>query len=267
MSDIWPHPARLTSACGGGGGALASRLLVPGSVLATPSPAASSTPQRPSSLPPPSRMSMPVTPPGKAPKIPLRSVLRNYSPPPAPPSKPIVIPSAPPRVVVASESTAQARNGNDRGDDEGSDSGSVEVPEEPAAPAPAAVLTPPASLSTLAVPGQDESDVSTSMISANGSPTQRKSVRVSLQLTFSPTPPAPDEDEDETWERSGWPSPLRGSSGTRGGRAVNGRNHHDNGSDDVSTGRRVGVGGTDEIGICGRTRATRTRSMQKRGSC
>ncbi|KAI9511810.1 hypothetical protein F5148DRAFT_974552 [Russula earlei] len=267
----------------GGRGIAFESVLAPGSVLATPSRAASSTPQRPSSLPPPARMSMPVTPPGKAPKIPLRSALRNYSPPPAPPPKPIVIPSAPPRVVVASESTAQARNGKDRGDDEGSDSGSVasfrtvrEMPEEElAAPAPAAVPAPPPSSSTLAVPGQDESDVSTSTISANGGPTRRKSVRVSLQPTFSPTPPALDEDEDETWERGGRPAPLRSSSGTRGGRAVNGRKRHDDGSDDVVDGeaswrgrngrdRDLWADSSDEDEEYAKARKLLTRASKKR---
>ncbi|KAI9507765.1 hypothetical protein F5148DRAFT_1149550 [Russula earlei] len=205
MSDSWPDPAHPKLACGGGR----------------------------------ARMSMPVTPPGKAPLIPLCSTLRNYSPPPT-----------------------QARNGKDRGDNEGSDI--REMPEEElAVPAWAAVLAPPALSSTLAVPGQDGSDMSTLMISANGGPTRRKLIRVWLQPTFSPTPPMldKDEDEDETWERSGWPAPLRSSSGICGSCTANSRNHHDNSLDDASTGRRVGMGGTDVIGICGQTRVTRTRSM------
>jgi hypothetical protein len=108
-------------------------------------------------------------------------------------------------------------------DEDGSDSGSVasfrtvrETLEEESEP-PVSVQASP----MLAVPGKDESDVSSSTASAsaatpgtgtgagagvgaNGT-VRRKSVRVSLQPTFSPTPPALDEDEDEAWERSGRP--------------------------------------------------------------
>jgi len=226
----------------GGNGISFESVLAPPSVFATPPPIAttkpssssSSAPPRPTSLPPPPRLPMPPTPPGTAPKVPLRSALRNQSPPPPkPPPKPIVIPSAPPRVIVESSSPSPMANGGDRGD-EGSDSGSLAsfrtvretfsadsspMPSPALVPAPAPVPAPvpvpvPASSSALAVPGQDESDVSTSTISANGGggggasgpgpgPARRKSVRMSLQPTFSPTPPAIDEDEDAVWERSG----------------------------------------------------------------
>ena len=222
----------------GGTGISFESVLAPPSVLATPPPppttttitpssSSASTSRRPISLPPPPRLPMPPTPPGAAPKVPLRSALRNQSPPPKPPPKPIpiVIPSAPPRVIVASPSPSPMPNGGDQGD-EGSDSGSIAsfrtvretlsessspTPPHAPSPAPTPALAPAlASTSALAVPGQDESDVSTSTISANGGsgggasgPTRRKSVRVSLQPTFSPTPPAIDEDEDAAWERSG----------------------------------------------------------------
>ena len=211
----------------GGHGIAFESVFAPGSVLAGPLPSASapSVPQRRSSLPPPPRVPMPASPPGTAPKVPLRSALRNHSPspipPPKPPPKPIVIPLAPPRVIVESASVVLTPNGRDRkdkddGDNEGSDSGSVASfrtvresleDEVMPTPTPAAMLIP-ASSSSLAVPGQDESDVSASSNSAGGGGTRRrKSVRVSLQPTFSPTPPALDEDEDETWKRSGRPDP------------------------------------------------------------
>lgn len=192
-------------------------VLAPGSVFAVqpPTPSARSEPQRATSLPPLHRAPVPTTPATKGAKIPLRSALRNHSPPPVPPPKPIVIPSAPPRVVaeVAPRMT-DGRDDNDDGDDETSDSGSVasfrtvretlddddSTPIPPFAPAPAAVL---------AMPGKDDSDVSASTASvgtgAGAGAARRKSVRMSLQPTFSPTPPALDEDEDEAWGRSGRP--------------------------------------------------------------
>jgi hypothetical protein len=69
-----------------------------------------------------------------------------------------------------------------------------------------AITTIPTSSSSLAVQGQGESDVSAE--STSGGTKRRKSVRVSLKPTFSPTPPALDEDEDEIWKRSGRPETL-----------------------------------------------------------
>lgn len=216
----------------GGHGIAFESVYAPGSVLSGPLPSASapSVPRRRSSLPPPPRVPMPASPPGTAPKVPLRSALRNHSPPPIPPPKPppkpIVIPSAPPRVIVESASvlTPNGRDNKDNGDDEGSDSGSIasfrtvrESLEDEVTPMPTPPTIPiPASSSSLAVPGQDESDVSASSNSAvgGGGTRRRKSVRVSLQPTFSPTPPALDEDEDETWKRSGRPEPRGDVNGT-----------------------------------------------------
>ena len=194
-----PPPVTKYNVRGEGGRGIAfESVFAPGSVLAAPpqtSRSANPEPQRrPTSLPPPPR--------------PLRSALRNHTPPPTPP-KPIMIPSAPPRVVVEPPPPARTQSRKDPDDDEGSDSGSAAsfrtvretLDEEP--------VSAPAS-PALAVPGKDESDASTSTVSAAGAgpaggAVRRKSVRVSLQPTFSPTPPAIDEDEDEAWERSGRP--------------------------------------------------------------
>jgi hypothetical protein len=202
-----PPPVTKYNVRGEGGRGIAfETVLAPGSVLAAPPPqtssssaARSSEPPRRSSFSPPPR--------------PLRSALRNHTPPPTPP-KPIVIPSAPPRVVIAVETPPPVPRTQSRmssPDEDGSDSGSVAsfrtvretLDEEPVSPSP-----------PLAIPGKDESDVSSSTVSASaaapgtsngGTAVRRKSVRVSLQPTFSPTPPALDEDEDEAWERSGRP--------------------------------------------------------------
>jgi hypothetical protein len=127
-------------------------------------------------------------------------------------------------VESASVLTPNGRDNKDNGDDEGSDSGSIasfrtvrESLEDEVTPMPTPPTIPiPASSSSLAVPGQDESDVSASSNSAvgGGGTRRRKSVRVSLQPTFSPTPPALDEDEDETWKRSGRPEPRGDVNGT-----------------------------------------------------
>lgn len=216
----------------GGHGIAFESVLAPGSVFATPPHplSASSAKQRPSSLPPPPRVSMPSSPPGSVPKLPLRSALRNHTPPPVPPPKPLVIPSAPPRVVVepataTSNATAQEiPNGRlmAKEDDEGSDNGSVasfrtvrESLEDEITPTPTPAITMPASSSSLAVQGQGESDVSAESTSAGTR--RRKSVRVSLNPTFSPTPPALDEDEDEIWKRSGRPETL-GDGAVKNGR-------------------------------------------------
>ena len=231
-------------------------VLAPGSVLAAPPQptSASSTPQRPSSLPPPPRVPMPATSPGSPPKIPLRSALRNHSPAPvpapapapAPPPKPIVIPSAPPRVTIESSDSAPAQtqtpNGkdHDKDDEDGSDSGSVRsfrtvresLDEETTPTPPAATITAASSSlpSSLAVPGQHDSDVSgssnNSAAGAGAGTRRRKSVRVSLKPTFSPSPPALDDDEDEIWKRSGRPEPLP----VGGGGTTN--DHHDDSDDD-----------------------------------
>jgi hypothetical protein len=192
--------------------------------------------------------------PGTAPRIPLRSALRNQSPSPVPPLKPIVIPSAPPRIIVERDgapapASAPARNGAHRNGagrkDEGSDSedgASFRTVREELTPSPAlasASASAFVSASSLVVPGKDKSDVSASTISANGGggtsgespPARRKSVRVSLQPTFSPTPPALDEDEDEVWERSGRPA-LRGAA--KGAAHVNG-----DGADQNARGKNV----------------------------
>jgi hypothetical protein len=78
--------------------------------------------------------------------------------------------------------------------------------DEEITPTPTPAITMPASSSSLAVQGQGESDVSAESTSAGTR--RRKSVRVSLNPTFSPTPPALDEDEDEIWKRSGRPEKL-----------------------------------------------------------
>ena len=221
----------------GGHGISFESVLAPGSVFAAPSlpppppppPLASASSssakqqQRPSSLPPPPRLSMPPTPAGTPPKVPLRSALRNHSPPPVPPPKPIMIPipSAPPRVILEPAS-AQSPNRRDRKDDDDdrSDSGSIasfrtvrESPEEGGTPTltPAVTMTTTtmlASSSSLAVQGQGQGESDVSAESTSGGAKRRKSVRVSLKPTFSPTPPALDEDEDEIWKRSGRPEAL-----------------------------------------------------------
>ena len=270
----------------GGSGIAFESVLAPSSVFAT-SPSAPSTSQRQSSVPltPPPRVPVPPTPPGAAPKIPLRSALRNHSPPPVPPPKPIVVPLAPPRVVV--ESAMRAHNGGGR-EDEGSDNGSIAsfrtvretfeeelTPTPPPAPAP--VPAPVyASSSALAVPGQDDSDVSASTVSANGGggasgPARRKSVRMSLQPTFSPPPPpALDDDEDEAWERSGRGRRRRGAGG-----AANGVPAHDGDEEDDEEngrGRKNGNGrerdfwadSSDEDEEYSKARRMLTRANRKR---
>ncbi|KAN0133497.1 hypothetical protein V8E53_008665 [Lactarius tabidus] len=215
----------------GGHGISFESVLAPGSVLAAQPPASSSRSrsQRPTSLPPPPRAPM-TAPAGTPPKIPLRSALRAQSPPPTPPVKPIVIPSAPPRVVVErvvveAPAAPPAINGreNKDDDDDGSDSGSIAsfrtvrenlddspTPTPPSAPAPAAVAE------SLAPPAKDDSDVSASTASLGTGTTRRKSVRMSLQPTFSPTPPALDEDENEAWGRSGRPWGVVANGGPNG---------------------------------------------------
>jgi hypothetical protein len=188
----------------GGRGIAFETVLAPGSGLAVPPrPSSSASPE-------PLRQSLLSSPPR-----PLRSALRNHKPPPTPP-KPITIPSAPPRVVVGPPPPPRA-NSRTSPDENGSDSESGAsfrtvremFDEEP--------VSPSASSPAPAVPGKDESDVSSSTVSAAhvvpgaeaeaeaSGTVRRKSVRVSLQPTFSPTPPALDEDEDEAWERSGRP--------------------------------------------------------------
>lgn len=229
----------------GGRGIAFESVLAPGSVLASPS-STSLTPRRPSSLPPPPRVPMPVTSPGSVPKVPLRSALRNHSPapePPVPPPKPIVIPLAPPRVVIESDAApaqTQTPNGmnHHKDDDDGSDNGSAqsfctvrESLEEETTPTPPPATIPAASSTSLVVPGQNDSDASGSSNSAAGAGAgtrRRKSVRVSLQPTFSPSPPALDEDEDEIWKRSGRPEPLGGGM----------NDNDDNGGHDKRNGRR-----------------------------
>ncbi|KAI9439220.1 hypothetical protein H4582DRAFT_2142690 [Lactarius indigo] len=215
----------------GGHGIAFESVLAPASVFAVQPPAspARSAPQRATSLPPLPRAPAPTTPAAPSAKTPLRSALRNQSPPPVPPPKPIVIPSAPPRVIAeAAPLKSNGRGNNADEDDEGSDSGSIAsfqtvretlddepTPVLPSAPAPAAAA--------LALPGKDDSDVSASTISvgtgggANGA-ARRKSVRMSLQPTFSPTPPALDEDEDEAWGRSGRPWGVAVGNGGAGGK-------------------------------------------------
>jgi hypothetical protein len=77
----------------------------------------------------------------------------------------------------------------------------------------------------LVVPGADDppepgSDVSQGTDSTvDGRPVRRKSVRVSLQPTFSPTPPALEDDEDADAEREYWTTRgRRATVGNRGGR-------------------------------------------------
>ena len=223
-------------------------VLAPASVFATQPPASSSR-SRPTSLPPPPRTPISSTAPaGSPPKIPLRSALRAQSPPPAPPPKPIVIPSAPPRIVVeaapAPPVPAPAINGRESKDedDDESDNGSIAsfrtvretfddspTPTPPSAPAPVAALAAPAP------PGKDDSDVSGSTASlgtgTGARTTRRKSVRMSLQPTFSPTPPALDEDEDEAWGRSGRPWGVV-ANGNAGGKERGEQDFWDDSSDE-----------------------------------
>ncbi|KAH9012773.1 hypothetical protein EDB85DRAFT_2036574 [Lactarius pseudohatsudake] len=192
----------------GGHGIAFESVLAPGSVLAAQPPTSSARPghQRATSLPPLPRAPLPTTHAATGAKTPLRSALRNQSPPPVPPPKPIVIPSAPARVIAeAAPLKTNGRDNNDHEDDDGSDSGSIasfqtvrETLDDEPTPVPPPAPAPPALAAALALPGRDDSDVSASTISlgtgagANG-PTRRKSVRMSLQPTFSPTPPALDE--------------------------------------------------------------------------
>jgi hypothetical protein len=88
-----------------------------------------------------------------------------------------------------------------------------ESPEEGGTPTltPAVTMTTTtmlASSSSLAVQGQGQGESDVSAESTSGGAKRRKSVRVSLKPTFSPTPPALDEDEDEIWKRSGRPEAL-----------------------------------------------------------
>jgi len=163
------------------------------------------------------------------------------------------------------------------GEDEGSDSGSVasfrtvrETFDTPSpGPSPVPVHVPASSSSALAVPGKDESDASTSTISASpspsasagdgGGPTRRKSVRVSLQPTFSATPPALDEDEDETWERSGRPKPLRGGNDADAGDGDNGQGRNENGRE-----RDFWADSSDEDEEYVKARRLLTRASRKR---
>ena len=208
----------------GGHGISFESVLAPGSVFDV-QPPPRSEPQRAKTLPLPPRAPIPTTPAATSSKVPLRSALRNHSPPPVPPPKPIVIPSAPPRVVVEA-ATPRMTNGkdhnNDEDDDGGSDSGSIAsfqtvretLDEDSPTPIPPPAPVPAAASAALALPKKDDSDVSTSTLSAGSGAgagvARRKSVRMSLQPTFSPTPPALDEDEDEAWGRSGrpWPVPV-----------------------------------------------------------
>ncbi|KAH9013234.1 hypothetical protein EDB85DRAFT_2158382 [Lactarius pseudohatsudake] len=217
----------------GGHGIAFESVLAPGSVLATQPPTSSARPghQRATSLPPLPRAPVPTTHAATGAKTPLRSALRNQSPPPVPPPKPIVIPSAPARVIAeAAPLKTNGRDNNDHEDDDGSDSGSIasfqtvrETLDDEPTPVPPPAPAPPALAAALALPGRDDSDVSASTISlgtgagANG-PTRRKSVRMSLQPTFSPTPPALDEDEDEAWGRSGRPWGVAVGNGGAGGK-------------------------------------------------
>jgi len=211
----------------GGHGIAFESVLAPGSVLAVqPStPSARSGPQRATSLPP---LPRPTSPAATGAKTPLRSALRNHSPPPVPPPKPIVIPSAPPRVIAeAVPHKSNGRDNNDDDDDEGSDSGSIAsfqtvretLDDEPTPVPPSAPV--PAAAAALALPGKDDSDVSASTVStgtgAGAAAVRRKSVRMSLQPTFSPTPPALDEDEDEAWDRSGRPWGVARNGGENAG--------------------------------------------------
>jgi hypothetical protein len=239
----------------GGQGIAFESVLAPGSVFATPPrpTSALSALQRPSLLPPPPRVPMPATSPGSPPKVPLRSALRNHLPapppvPPAPPPKPIVIPLAPPRVIIESDTTpapaqTQTPDGKNhlKDDDDGSDSESAgsfrtvrESLEEEATPILPSATIPAASSTSLVVPGQNDSDdvsgSSNSAIGAGAGTRRRKSVRVSLQPTFSPSPPALDEDEDEIWKRSGRPEPLVGG-------GMNGLDDHDDHDHDKRDGR------------------------------
>jgi hypothetical protein len=281
----------------GGQGIAFESVLAPGSVLTTPPrPAlASSAPQRPSSLPPPPRVPMPATSPGSPPKIPLRSALRNSPTPtpslaPVPPPKPIVIPSAPPRVIVQSDTApspqTQTPNGKNhrKDDDDGSDSGSAqsfrtvrESLEETTPTLPPATI-PVGSSSSLAIPGQNDSDVSAgssnSATGAGAGPRRRKSVRVSLQPTFSPSPPALDEDEDEIWKRSGRPEPLVGGGGGTNGHDDDDDHDHDhdkrkngrwkNGARDRDRERDFWVDSSDEDEEYSKARRMLTRASKKR---
>lgn len=266
-------------------------VLAPGSVLAAPPPlsTSSSAPQRPALTPPP-RLPIPATP-GTPPKIPLRSALRSHTPSPVPPPRPIVIPSAPPRVVVGSpvaRAQAQARSDKDRNrEDEGSDSGSIAsfrtVRETLDDQVPTPVLSPVSVPSTFAVPGQDESDLSTSTISAGGGsngrngsasgsgPARRKSVRVSLQPTFSPTPPALDEDEEDTWKRSGRPlavggsgRPATGAANNNGARDDDDDDRHENARGKSGREQDFWADSSDEDEEYSRARRMLTRGGKKR---
>ncbi|KAH9057350.1 hypothetical protein EDB87DRAFT_1117253 [Lactarius vividus] len=223
----------------GGHGIAFESVFVPSSVHAAqpPTSPAHSRPQRATSLPPPPpplpRAPVPTTPAATGAKTPLRSALRNQSPPPVPPPKPIVIPSAPPRVIAeAAPLKSNGRENVEDDEDEGSDSGSIasfqtvrETLDDEPTPVPPPAPVPKAAAAALALPGKDDSDVSASTISvgtgtgSNGA-TRRKSVRMSLQPTFSPTPPALDEDEDEAWGRSGrpWGVAVGNGNGGAGGK-------------------------------------------------
>ncbi|KAI0065120.1 hypothetical protein BV25DRAFT_1822238 [Artomyces pyxidatus] len=134
-------------------------------------------------------------------KSPLRSALRNPSPPPVPPPppvKPMVLPTAPPKVVPdATESDASSISSYATGREAFDE-------EEDVPPAP---------------PSKDHasSDLSASTIDAGG-PTRRKSVRMSLNPTFSPTPPAVDDDDDDVWRMNGNGRPNgKANGGFKGG--------------------------------------------------
>jgi hypothetical protein len=87
--------------------------------------------------------------------------------------------------------------------------GTPPTPTPTRTPAPAMMTTSIlASSSSVAVQGQGQGESDVSAESTSAGTRRRKSVRVSLKPTFSPTPPALDEDEDEIWKRSGRPEPL-----------------------------------------------------------
>ncbi|KAI0044581.1 hypothetical protein FA95DRAFT_1562116 [Auriscalpium vulgare] len=153
-----------------------------------------------------------ASPPHLTGKMPLRSALRNPSPPRAP-LKPLVVPSAPPKLL-------QPVNGNIGGDND-TDTSSIssyetghEEMEDTETDAP-----PPPPEKEVAAHGQGDSDVSTSTIDASGQPGRRKSVRMSLRPTFSPTPPAVDEDSEDVWGLNGHATPTA-NGGFKGGHDV-----------------------------------------------
>ena len=157
------------------------------------------------------------------PPKPLKSALRGSRTPSPNPGGPVPPPSLPPRengkgdervgqsvVVEAREkdadeaSVSSYETGHENPDDE------EEETDEDSPPAPPPHDEPPA-----------PSDISASTASTlTAVPTRRKSVRVSLQPTFSPTPPALDDDEThmpwgggEAWGKKRSVAAARGSEG------------------------------------------------------